>query len=306
MSFVIGLRFYKLFNRYKKSKNKNSGAPISNDVFAGFVNNFVDSRKNITERSDLQRAWYAEPAMSTDREFCFGWIKWGTYGFGSALIDPETREEKYRRIVSDVEEIPLFYHFYFPENCNFSIVSLQSFAGRSCVIPFLSALKEEFENKYSNIILQFPKISPEDVSGGPMSSAPVKKFTLIRNKAYTDVADQYADSASTDVVDVELSFKAQRKGFLGPLSKYKNIKPSKDNVLIFREMEFDRAKAEIDFGGKRRTVTVFGADYDAGQIDITEDVDRDGDGHPKLESIRNEVEQMSKTFYKTLSKNNED
>jgi len=103
-------------------------------------------------------------------------------------------------------------------------------------------------------------------------------------------------AASTEEIDIELSFKAPRKNFLAYLSKYRDLKPNKQNVLVFHDMEFDQAKAEIDYAGKRRTVGVFRTNSNFGQIDVSSDVECDRDGHPKLNSIREEVQELSKSF----------
>lgn len=291
MSFAIGLRFYKII--IHKNRNKK---PINFDDLPGeksvieFIENFFTIRRTPTDEGLSQRTWYIEKQNSTSIRSVHGWVKYGTHGFESKLVDNATKKENYHRKSTDLEEIPLYVHFWIPSNSNHAFVAFQSFQGRSCVSFVMTALNKSFMKANREYRLSYSKIMPSD--GHSFLASPVKSLTMVKSSIPPDKFEGYLNGIPREEVEYEVSIKAKRKGYLGLLSKYKEKTTNEREVFIHDGIEFDHIKAEVMIGKKRRTVGVFGTDSQAGVIDISDAVKRGADGHPLLDSINREVETL--------------
>ena len=307
MSFSIGVRVYQINveNEENGSQITMSSGAAEGDVYKFFFF-FFGKNTEINDHSRKQRSWYFEKNLNSEPSSLYGYIKYGTYGFESDLIDRKTKENNYRRKAGDLEEIPLYFHFWIPEGSSFGLVAFQSFGSRSCVTILIDAATKMYSEKRKGYKLRFRKLMPEDVKGSGVFSAPVKRLTLIRKMIPKNIEDKYLSHISTEECELEVSIKAKRKRSLGEYGKifslFSGEKEVADKpVLRFNGLEFDQAKAEINFGNKRRTVGLLGYNSDAGVIDLTDAVEIGADGHPLFESICEETKSIILDFFDTLS-----
>jgi hypothetical protein len=304
MAFSIGLRVYQVTVHKDQDRTPlkltNDGALT--DV-RKFLEDFVDGNTNTNDHEDLQRSWYFEKLSEARLNSTYGYIRYGTYGFESDLIDRKTKKSNYKRKVGDLEEIPLYFHFWSPPNQDFSLAAFQSFQARSCVSVVTTNASSQFEKMHKGYRLSFRKLMPGDVKGSAMYSAPVKQLTLVKKKVPENKEDRYLFNFNPEEVEFELSFRAKRRRTLGSLASILDISSGNAReALRFDGIEFDQAKAEITVGKKRRTVGLLGYSNEAGVIELSESVQYGPNGHPKFDSIKYECEQIIKDFHQTLSK----
>src|SRR5690606_27308299 len=115
--------------------------------------------------TSLERSWYFEEIRSYSLGSSQGYVHYGTFGFESNFVDTKTQTHTYRRQVTDVEEIPLFYEFWCPPSSEYGLVAFQSFQGRSCISLVLNSMKQKFEEVNSDYIIIFKKLMPNDARG---------------------------------------------------------------------------------------------------------------------------------------------
>lgn len=266
--------------------------------FDVFVNDNLESNKN----SELERTWYfGDIEKDTKSKRVSALIHYGTYGFASRIVDGMSRKEKFRRSVSDSEEIPLYFDAYFPEGQDFALFAFQSFQGRSCISLLISTLKEHFEIKNRQFLLRFEKVAPTGAHSGSMKDRDVKEVRLIRKKAVNHLEDYYASGASSEEVNLELSIKARRRGTLGKLGDLVGALDV-DGLLLYEGIQFEQATAMVKVGKKRQRVGVFGTNQEFGTMDITEDVEWNPvDGHPTRASLKSCCDEILEDFYNTLA-----
>lgn len=230
-----------------------------------------------------------------------GYVHYGTFGFESNFIDTKTKKHNYRRKTSDIEEIPLFYEFWFPKGSPFGFTAFQSFQGRSCITLVMNKIKEAFEKENTNHIINFKKLLPNDAKGSAYYSSPVRELRLIKRKASSDLADQYFENPSPESIDLQLVITARRRKSLGVLSSLLNsVKSSDRSVITHDGIDFPEAVAEIRVGDRTRRVGVLGFNGDAGVIDITDVIARGSDGHPTFESLKKESYTILRDFYSVM------
>ncbi|MCL8381209.1 hypothetical protein [Xanthobacter aminoxidans] len=301
MVSAIGLRVYKIGAHPRRDAtplplvDKKSGIDVPS-----YIASFVNQNKTQNKKDSAERSWYFEKMEETKPGCCRGYIHYGTFGFESNFVDGKTKAKKYKRSVTDVEEIPLYFEFWTSSDNRTALAAFQSFQGRSCINILFSDIQEDFERKTNNI-LTFKKLLPSDSKGSVYNAAPVKNIKLIKRNAGNDVTDTYIETDGTSLVDFEISISAKRKSSLGALSDvYSRFKKSDESALIYDGVEFSEAYAEIRVGNKLRKIGLFGAHGDAGVIDLTGQVKRGLNGHPTFDSMKNETKSILDSIYKSL------
>lgn len=231
-----------------------------------------------------------------------GFIHYGTFGFESNLKNVKSGDVNYRRKKDDVEEIPLFFEFWFPEKADFAIITLQSFQGRSCVTLVMDSLKSEFEKEHDGLLLRYSKLIPSDDDNSFFSSAPVKRIRLIKRNKAADAFSSYSASGEVKPVDIELVVSAKRRHNLGAFgSMSRDLKAGDDGVIVYEGMQFQEAIADVLIGKKVRPVGIFGDHKNAGVIDVSEDVAYGDDGHPTRQSLKKVTKAIAQDFYRVLA-----
>lgn len=304
MANAIGLRCYLITARKERDAEWLGFEDDLEFEFApaAFLKNFIESNSNSVSDADRERSWYFEPqAFGPNLGSSKGYIRYGTFGFESDIVDPKTKKSEFRRGSHHVEEIPLFYEIWRPKGADYALAAFQSFAGRSCVTLVSEKIEEAFRIANPGYVLKLKKLVPNDGSGSVYSEAPVKQLRFIRRNASTDIADRYVGESSNPI-DIELLLKARRKQSLGRFGSIsRNLKRSDAGVFTYDGVEFAEAIASIRVGGKYRPVGVFGASPDTGVIDITGDVKKGLNGHPVFESLEAQVMEILADFNTTIS-----
>lgn len=304
MTFSIGLRFYKI----QVSEKKRGGRPIrinkddmTLDPFV-FLQEFVQQRSVPTEETVSPRTWFFEEQEFSGIRGIHGLINYGTHGFESKIIDVKSKEQKYQRIATDLEQIPLYFQYWIPDKSDFGLAAYQSFQGRSCINFIHTAATHAFENRKNAHKISFRILAPGDIGNDVIASSPVKTVTFIKRRLPADLADKYLGGNSTEEVEYEVQLKSKRKKNLG---LFKDVikgaeAHQKNGVFILDDLAFDQVKADVDVNGKRRVFGIFGSGADSGLIDVTGQVAMKADGHPNFESISAEVDEWMDLFYNEL------
>jgi hypothetical protein len=303
MPSTIGVRIYRFDFRERGSR---SLLPFDSSSLAkhprAFIDDFANKNSTHNQDSEVERSWYFEKRHSNSVNNLRGYVRYGTFGFESNLVDSQTKTRKYQRKITDVEEIPLFFDFWTPNNSRFGLVAFQSFQGRSCINLVMKKMKDDFERESPGCIMVFKKLMPSDLRGSIFYTAPIKRMRLIRRRVSVDPADIYLNEGTGDSIDMELTLSARRSKNLGNLVSLKTKMPAnKDGVIEYEGLEFNEAVAEIKLGGTLRKVGVFGYNSDAGVIDLTDSVVKGADGHPTFESLQRETTTLLTDFYRVVN-----
>jgi hypothetical protein len=303
MATAIGIRVYRVTVHVKGNTT-----PLQledNDTSPSvpkFITKFLIDHANVVQNDAAERSWYVEPKGIQEPTCHRGYVHYGTFGFESNFIDTKTKQKKYRRLITDVEEIPLFYEFWSPSDAKIGFAAFQSFQGRSCISLVMTQMRLQFEKAHSGFTLSFRKVLPNDAKGSALYSAPVKRLRLVKRKASGDIADRYFDNPSPDAIDIEVTVSARRNKSLGNLSSLlKSLKGGAGSVVTHDGLDFPEATADIRVGNRTRRVGVLGANSDAGVIDLSDVIVRGTDGHPTFESIKKETNEILKDFHATLN-----
>lgn len=299
-SKTIAMRVYKIYVTRKGSTEAIGGEDSGlNDFLLGFA----ETNRTLNFSEDRERSWYFSGLeWNSEKSRAHALINYGMAGFESRLVDGQTQAENYRRKVTDTEEIDLFFEVICPASQDFALTTFQSFQGRSCNMAVLKRAKSLFEARNTGLLFKWEKLSPNAETSQIFRNRPIKGFRFKKKKAANDLADLYAsDSNSADEINIELHVKAPRGRVLGLFGDLIGERSFGDGVFMYSDIEFTEATALIEVGGKLRPVGVVGTNQDFGVIDVTNDIEWGGNGHPTLESLRKCSQEILEDFYRTLA-----
>lgn len=291
----IGLYVYKIILAdVKTHKDRDLSDGNVGTSLANLFDKFILENKTLKIDGSIARSWILDP-RPVDGFIRDGWIRYGSFGYQSTIHDSNTREKKYDRLTSDIEEIPLYYHFWIPNKGPHGFAVFQSFGERSCVDLVRGAISSYFNNNASKHRLFFKKFMPQPE--GELQNLTVKRLILIKKNFPKDQVEKVVGVLPSEV-DVEISIQARRRGMLGTFSDLAGRLLNKGGAkaFLYEGVEFERAMAEVQIGKTRRKVGLFGYSNHTGVIDVTEDVEISEDGHPTIESISQEVRNLLVDF----------
>lgn len=256
----------------------------SSDYLLKILTDFVSEHTDITTETEIQRSWFFTPRNNLPHRAIHGLISYGTYGFESRLVDNKTRIQNYNRLSTDLEEVPLYFQFWFPENKKFGLAAFQSFQGRSCVTLIHAALRNYINTKKDNAYLKFIKIIPGDIQ--KLLQTDVKSLRLVKKPQSSDSFEGYLKDKIKSETEYEVRITAKRGKILGRLGDFipRNVQDGKATIT-HEGAEFEEIKAEILWNGKKRLVTTFGPQENTGSIELSDIIEYGSDGHPIFDSI---------------------
>ncbi|MEO0765095.1 MAG: hypothetical protein AAFY75_03670 [Pseudomonadota bacterium] len=245
------------------------------DQFVGFYSNNLiagDDRSSTLE------------VMTQEENHVAGIIHYGSFGIAADIVDGQTSEVKTRRERTDVERIPLFFLLYTPSGEDTWYMATQSFGGRSCSSTFNSHLRD-FCQDHMNQQMMIQKVMP--TSEDAYADQSIQKLTLIRRRVASEEFQQQIGELAREL-KVSLSVSVDGRGALGSYESIRDwIAEREDAALTYDGIEFDEINATVRIGSSYRKVALIGPSNVAGVIDISDDVQRDGDEYPVYDSILN-------------------
>lgn len=252
-----------------------------------FLPHFINGKQTPTSATERERSWSISPTPSKALGSYEGLIKYGTFGMSSEIIDPSTGGVLLDRKGNHVEQIDLYYQYYFPQSKpHVALIAIQSYKAWSCVELANGALGKEFRDFSKDALyLKFSKIMPTELA--VYANREVKKITLVRKGVATDDIDALT-GINGEEIDLQMTYSTRRRksfGRLSDVSRLLNDNATQGLLQMSEEFEATRATAMVSVGKSLRKVGVIGPAVNAGVIDISDDVTFGANDHPKFSSI---------------------
>jgi hypothetical protein len=240
---------------------------------------------------------YRPEALNNGADYAHGLLQYGNYGIASTLqigvLQPQDEEgpvevQVVRRGELDVEEIPLYYMFHFPADEKFAYIAFQTYQTRSCATLVLGHLIQSFNDQRVHLgqRLTVQKVMLSAAEDPVVRASPVKEVILVRNRMPADRFNRYVRNA-VDKIRLKITIGATRGSTLGSyIGLFNEYQAHQGDILLFEGIEFQKAIALVEVGGKLRKVNLLGYDSSAGVIDISDQVELDDDGeYPTADSM---------------------
>jgi hypothetical protein len=228
-------------------------------------------------------------------------LETGEYGFTSDIYDTNLKTNAHNRKTNEAEMLPFLLHVYFPRGKTRGILIFQRFKQFGVRGYMMDEFYPHFVASHPGYSVKLAKAVPAKVLAEILGKGQVKVFRFVKYQASSDICDAMSlidQDAST--TEVEYVVKAKRNGYFGlldPLKKEFN-KPIPDfkSIVEIPNFDYDTIKVDIDVAGKRRSVDLGKVFKISANIDITNDVTLDVNGHPTKKSFAKIASDLAKTI----------
>ncbi|MBW9146845.1 hypothetical protein K2F40_14760 [Clostridium sp. CM028] len=269
-------------NKYVNLDNVN-GKPFIN-VF----NDYCLSRKNISCNEELGKAINIKN-LTIDDDIFHGQLETGNYGYSSEIKSISTSKTTHKKTIEEADMMPLFFYACIPKDAYKGLFALEKFRTFGCKTIFENDLNQFFEDNKYKIKGTLHPILPENVAKQYLTSGGICRMRLVKHTVPKDIADVYKEEyRNGEFGTFEYVINPKKNKFLSfkkPISKFLNNTIGLKNIIEIDGIEYDNIKVELLIGKKKRTISLNNLNNLTGDIDISDDVEFEIDGHPKYESI---------------------
>lgn len=269
----IGLMIYKV-QVWENYRHLELGRqPDQFDLYSNLATIFDHYERNPYETPERRIRFTQEPPRALDYPFQSGFISYSSRGLASQFEHALTGEQIFERNREDWESIPIYFALYCPDGSNAAYVAVQSFGNRSCVSLFCTGILDFFRDRWVERNITFEKVLALDQN--VMANRAVKNIRLVQRFAEPGMLQPQVGVADQPL-RVELSISPEGRGNFGRLIDVINrFEDQPQHALLVGGMQFDQVDATIRIGDKYRRVGVVGMADRAGNVDISDDVERD-------------------------------
>jgi hypothetical protein len=274
------------------------------DIIDSYLRTISNSASDLDDTSVIQAGKY-----NLGNRVLNGIIKGGHAGYTADLIDTQTDALSYQRKISDAELIPYYFLMKLPINADKGIVIFQKFDQSGIKEIFFEGFHGYFKMKLGDdYTLELYPLVPKDLIREYLKGR-IVKVRLIKQRFPRDISDVRFDAiAEDDDFSSELIYSAKRnaslpkrildKIFPNGIDKFleSDDKPVGSMVEV-ENFEFNKIKLKVRVGKSYRTIDMSDTDKLRYSQDISDEVEKDSDGHPKLNSI----DSLAKEFLGNLA-----
>lgn len=286
----VALALYIVRVRDKTQKKYLNLNNIEGKTFSNIFLEYCEARKNISQNKELKKVINIKSVGVTDK-IIHGEIETGNYGYTSSIKKISTSEVSHEKEIDEADMVPLFFCSFIPEDSYKGIMCLERFR----TFGTKTILEEDF-NLYldeinMNARVNFHPMLPQDVAKQYFAKGSISKIRLIKNSIPDDIADKNKEKYKIgEIGSFEYVMNAKRNGALPfikePIVKFLNNEIGLKNIFEIDKIEYDNIKVELEIGRKKRTINLKNIDNLVGDIDISDDVRFEKNGHPNYDSIK--------------------
>lgn len=272
--------------------NAYSGSRVLRNDAQGYLNNYQNSWSDIKHlKRSFQVSYFYNNAPWLD-----GYVETGEYGVGGKIIDTTKGTAAYKKRSTDADTVPHYFSFCAPDNETAGLLLLQKYGIASIKGIFDLILRTQFRKKYKTLIMDIHPVVPQQVVKQLISSGDLSEVHFINHEIPSDIADRFMGIAAAQEGTIEhvVKPKNRREMKKDGILEFLDGKRDLQNIYHYNDMPFDTIKATVDFEGRERIIDLTKVSKFKASYNITDDVDVDNDGHPKLTSIREIAREYSK------------
>lgn len=255
------------------------------DILEGYLMQLVA----LTVDEESQTALKVRPPLNRIGRTLTGLIEGGEFGVSSQLQDVQTLAITHNRGVNEVENFPLYFLIWIPQEGRRGIVILQKSGTHGIKTPLFDALKQRFENEHDGLRLILNTLTYGKLVQQYLDEGRVTEIRLIQYESPDDITALYANrNEALSEVYTEYIIHAKSQKHIRIRDRIRDVLEGRRepaNLVEIVGIDPQKVKLNIDFNGKRRTVDILDVNRVSPQLDITEEVAMAADGNPSFASI---------------------
>lgn len=242
----------------------------------------------VQEHGLLSRSRIARISKNADGSVVCGIVQTGENGFTSELVHTETGKVNHKRQVLEAEFMPFFFLLACPLGADFGVLLLQRFKNLGIRDYFANPLVENFSKIKADLTLRINRLVPADLAGRVLNDALVKEIRLIKYTTDDEASVSLGEGYKEKTHSVEMVFKSHRDGFLPKSAAlFEALRGEKTLSSIYSVdgFDYDSIKVDLDVNGRRRVIDLGKPSVMTPNIDVSEDLQMAGSGHPEWSSL---------------------
>ena len=248
---------------------------------------YLTTLKDKPIKNDYERTVISVSNLTVKGRKISGVIQSGLYGVRSKLIDIDTNDIVHMRTVNQAEILPFFFLLDIPKDKNEGMLILQRIGAYGIKTILSQFLEKHFLTNYSDFLLSFKPLVPDQVVKQILFDGRVKKIRFIKYAIPTDGIDGFDEGHEEIPRNFEMSISASRLPVLNRFKALFNGSRKVNNLFEIQDygFDYDTIKVEVEMGGSRRIVNLGNWEKVRNYVDISTQVKLGNDGYPMLESI---------------------
>ncbi len=232
--------------------------------------------------------------INTNHATAKGIINMGQYGQSAELMDVTSINKTYSQSPNEAAMTPHYFQAYLPPGSDHGILILQKNSGKGAQGILFHDFNTYSKNYQPNGTLNFKTLIPLDYIDYLRKEGRMTKITFLKKELHHDIQSKFQstfhNAQSRLTGSAELTYKPQRSG-LFPHALYEwglsllKDQTQKDRMATVIGQEYNEVKLEIEIGGRKKTVNIDRFDTLKTDLDITEKLCKNNEGHPEFDSI---------------------
>ena len=261
-----------------------------------FLHDCLNSLTQRSSRNEGQKQVLRVKSLKRDNRTLSGIIETGEYGIESTLLDVETGKEVHKRKTNEANMLPFYFLIDLPEGVDEGIILLQR-TGMYGIRHILAGILDVmFDQRFPEYRLRFHSLV-ESKEIEKYQKGKVETIRFISFKIPSDITDAFDRGHKEALGHAELVVQAKRGSHLpinSTLSQFFSGKRELAKLVALKETNFryDDIKIRSRVGRAARTMDLSDLKRLRGYHDISDEVDLDHSGHPKLSSIHRLAEAL--------------
>lgn len=265
----------------------------THDLYSVFIE-YLKQRDDSHFKDAEQYKVFRVTEYMTEEKLVKGIIEIGDYGMSAELIDIESADKTYEKSTTEAEMIPHYFLAYLPPNVNQGIIILQKNSGRGVQTALFRDFERQIKDYNPKGKVNFYPMLPRDFIDELTKKGRFTKIRFIRYNQLVDVTDAYRQERLGKAKSVEgtteFTYQPERNRNFSEMLRNLTIEAIKDsskmgNMAEAIGYECDNVKVEVELGGRKKTINLNRLESLKADIDITETIQTNKDGHPEFFSI---------------------
>lgn len=272
------------------SWQKFDGVNDLSDILAGYIKRWQNYNSNSDTKQVINLKSY-----TLEGEKHFGIIETGEWGYESTLVDIKQKAIAHKRNTNEAEMIPFFFFMGFPNDKKEGVLILERFGTLGIRSYLGSFLDSEFQKKHSDYIVEFTPLIMEEVAKEYLDKGRILRISFISHDVPSDICDALERGSKENIAYSEYVIHAKKRSKLplnGKIKEMLKAKSQQRTVFSMRSFEFDSIKVKIEKDGVVRTLDVVEFEKIRSYINIDDKIKKEKSGHPEIESIKNEANNL--------------
>lgn len=219
-----------------------------------------------------------------------GHVEVGDSGYTASIKNVQTSKEEFKQRPTHAAMIPLYVRFWVPTGQTFALAAFQHFGDTGCKSSMNSILLGRFHQRYPDYTFALRQVLPSGYAQEVLKKGAIKELRFIQHGVGKDLADIYGGSAlPPGVANFEMRVVARKNNKLDWtdwISKAVQGSPKvRKGMLELDSFECNDFRIRVNINGKDRVLKVHDLIRLNSRIDVTNEIVRGRDGHPRRDSI---------------------